>query len=315
MALSKLQVQNYQSLESAEVDLGRLTVLVGPSNSGKSAVLRAIRTLVRNAASPAFVTTGHKQAVVRLTVDDVEVILERGKGLSTYRLLAGEDRQDYPKSGKEVPSDIQSLLAMKKVEDQDLNFAFQFDRPFLLDETSTQVAKVLGDLSNINILYSAVREANRRRLDVTNRLKVRTQDVETLTEELRAYTDLPARRKRIEASREEHSRLVALSAERDRLEDLVVQVEQAEAAVEELQREMEQWPDVTEELEFLEGRIREHAALADLVSRLEYDGRKYAAANAEQARLTVQDEACDAEYHEALVAAGTCPLCGARVVP
>jgi len=94
---------------------------------------------------------------------------------------------------------------------------------------------------------------------------------------------------------------------------LVGQVEQAEAAVEELQREMEQWPDVTEELEFLEGRIREHAALADLVSRLEYDGRKYAAANAEQARLTVQDEACDVEYHEALVAAGTCPLCGQEV--
>ena len=39
---TKVRVQNYQSIEDAEIELEGLTVITGTNNSGNSAVLRAV---------------------------------------------------------------------------------------------------------------------------------------------------------------------------------------------------------------------------------------------------------------------------------
>ena len=45
--LETLEISNFQSVEKADIQLGGFTVIVGPSNSGKSALLRALRAVVR----------------------------------------------------------------------------------------------------------------------------------------------------------------------------------------------------------------------------------------------------------------------------
>ena len=43
MRLSRVEIRNFRSIRHVVVDLGRTTVLVGPNNAGKTAILDAIR--------------------------------------------------------------------------------------------------------------------------------------------------------------------------------------------------------------------------------------------------------------------------------
>lgn len=309
MMLTRLRVRNFQSLHEADVELGKLTVIVGPSNSGKSALLRAARTLVYNANSPAFVTTGKKSSFIELSDGDIKVSLERGKSLSTYHLLDGKE-QIYAKSGKEVPPDIEAKLKMKELEGQPINFAFQFDKPFLLDEPSTVVAKVLGDLSNINVIYDAVREANRRRLEAAAKLRVRRADAESLQEKAQDFTDLPKKKELLEKAREQLDDSLATQRIVSTLKSTIVEAESAAAAVA-LLEESPEIPSIDiPTLEKETARVRELRTLLDEVDS-QLSLRQQAKGDVDS--LTDQTQQLNEAYTQALRAAGTCPTCGQLV--
>ena len=46
MRISFLKVQNYRSIQSLEVKVPQICALVGPNNSGKSNILRAIKRVL-----------------------------------------------------------------------------------------------------------------------------------------------------------------------------------------------------------------------------------------------------------------------------
>ena len=50
--ITKLYIENFRSIEKAEVDLGKITVLTGANNSGKSSVIYALLALRNVASSP-----------------------------------------------------------------------------------------------------------------------------------------------------------------------------------------------------------------------------------------------------------------------
>jgi putative ATP-dependent endonuclease of the OLD family len=43
MLIKRLRIQNFRSIRSAVIDLGETTVLIGPNNGGKTAILEAVR--------------------------------------------------------------------------------------------------------------------------------------------------------------------------------------------------------------------------------------------------------------------------------
>ena len=47
MRITKIQIQNFRSIRSLELDIGDTTVFIGPNNAGKSAILEAVRILLR----------------------------------------------------------------------------------------------------------------------------------------------------------------------------------------------------------------------------------------------------------------------------
>jgi putative ATP-dependent endonuclease of OLD family len=51
MRLCKLLIENYRGIQHLELDLEDTTVLVGESNTGKTAILTALRTCLRNLGS------------------------------------------------------------------------------------------------------------------------------------------------------------------------------------------------------------------------------------------------------------------------
>jgi hypothetical protein len=152
--IKRLKISDYMAHKETELELGPgVTVLIGPNNSGKSAVVEALRSVAQNPAPQYVIRHGASKAVVRLELDSGDAIeWVRSKGNSVYRLFRAvqdgrgseEDPEVYAKFGRMPPEDIRSLLRLDLVETEsgsvDIHIGNQRYPIFLLDQTGSQAA-------------------------------------------------------------------------------------------------------------------------------------------------------------------------------
>lgn len=202
--IHRISVAGFQSLLDVELELGKFSVIVGPSSSGKTALMRALRALTSNIRGVSYVSKGKDFAKIVAEADDCQVILERGSSRGSYKLRRSDgSTEEYTKLSGNVPEDIANALRIPMLTaESPLHFAGQFDRPFLLAESGTAVARVLGDLTNVSIIFEAAREANRRRLGSQAALKLRQSDEQTLITQIQEYRDLPQQKALCEQAEE-----------------------------------------------------------------------------------------------------------------
>lgn len=144
MPLERFDLKNFQCHCSLSVEFDQLiTTLVGKTNSGKSAVLRALRWLVQNfPAGDEFISDGEKYCRARLIVDGHRVIRRIGDR-NEYRL----DDKVYKAFGRGVPPSVSKLLNLT-----DENFQAQLDAPFWFSLTPGQVAKELNRIVDLSVI-------------------------------------------------------------------------------------------------------------------------------------------------------------------
>jgi energy-coupling factor transporter ATP-binding protein EcfA2 len=307
VGIVQARVRDFQSIKDVSVDFGDFTVLVGPSSSGKSAFLRAVRACVRNSFFPAMVRTGAVKSVVNLTFDDIEVGIERGKSLSTY--LLGKGDQTFTKSARSVPPEIEKALSMPLIEGTDASLVFQFDRPFLLAEPGARVAQVIGSLTNASLLHAAVREVNRRSLDASHTLKVRTADLERHKEQAKQFLGLKQRGQDVEEAEELVRQARSLTQQRDILRAAVERLNTSKKSLESLTAV--QPPDPTEALNAAEQVVSRLKVLKTALATMLREHSALQAQFKEATRLRVESSQAEEEHSQYLKSLGVCPTCGA----
>lgn len=316
--LERLRITNFQSLAKADIELGGLTVIVGPSNSGKSALLRALKAVVRNVNSPSAVRVGKTVFTASVDFDDTTVSIERGKSQSTYRITVPTGQEEvYTKAGRTVPDDVQGMLALPLPEGPDLVFSSQIDPPFLLSETGSVAAKILGDLTNVSRLHAAAREANRRRLEAAKIQRIREEDAHACAQKMQEeFSDLAEHRRVLSEAREDLTRVQEKARLMQTLQTALDELDVVDAAEEDLKVRLKELPepaDIEAMSEQAGALLGERHALTDVLSMLAK------LAEAESQLLTVlktsesEIEKTEKAYHDALVQAGQCPTCGAKV--
>jgi DNA repair protein SbcC/Rad50 len=238
--LEKLVIHNFQSLKKVELELGKFTVIVGPSSSGKSAVLRAVRALASYARGSSVITSGEKSLAVSAHMQDHIVTFEKTATTGRYLLTdrATGETEKFSKLNQKVPEQITKVLNIQPVTttDASLNFAGQFDKPYLLGESASHVAKVLGDLTNVSTIFEAVKAANKKKLAVGALLKTRKSDLDGLLEQAQLFAGLAALRDAVQASESLLEQAEALEARQGRLEEVVASLEHSEASLATLQQ-------------------------------------------------------------------------------
>ena len=157
MTLTRLVLRNFQCHRKLEVDLDEYcTTIVGPSDRGKSAVLRALRWLCTNYPDGrAFCRrVGEKVAGttrVSVGVYPQTVCRIRGDGRNTYSL----DGSRYAALGRgKVPDDVAKLLNVGEV-----NFQGQLDGPFWFCLTPGQVSRELNQIINLDLIDTVLGRA------------------------------------------------------------------------------------------------------------------------------------------------------------
>lgn len=162
--LKKLKVKNFQKHKEKQLQFTKgINVIIGESDQGKSAIIRALYLLLENlprGADKIF----HKHK----TKEPMEIILEDFQGNIIKRkkkkyYLNGEL---YKAFNKEVPITIRELFPLKIV-----NWHKQLDGHFLILNTSGNAAKQLGVSTGLEEQEELVKEIKTRLSDKKSELK------------------------------------------------------------------------------------------------------------------------------------------------
>lgn len=315
--ITDVEVEDYQAVRKASIRLARFTVVTGPTGSGKSAVLRAIRLVAFNARGTSYIRHGAKTARVALGSRDenwAAAIHRGGRGSDKYVLTWQEgppgpdsvNGTEFTKLEGKVPEVVAGHVSLKEI-----NFAGQFDRPFLLSESGSQVARVLGELTNVTLVFDAAREANRRKLETARDLRAAEARLAGLKEQGRGFRGL---RERLAAAERADDSLVTMGiiGERmARLESLRTEHEQVSwLRVAATSRAAQAAPPSGERMT---GLLEQWGRLNRLL--MDLDTAREAFTVAGEGIRHQQLEHADAEdrLHAALIDAGTCPTCGQDV--
>lgn len=193
--LSKIRIRNYQSLRDITIEPGRLTIITGDSDVGKSAVVRAIKSVIINRSGQDFITHGQQSAGVAFAFDDGRAVAWQKAESATYQIVDNGKKDTFTKMGRLVPPEVLAILKMGEVavgdEKLNINVHDQFDQPFLITATASLRARLLGELSGINLLYLAIQEARRREQSGKRTQLIRVSDLEQTKLRLQQFRHLP----------------------------------------------------------------------------------------------------------------------------
>lgn len=180
--ITSVAVDGYQSIDKQKVELGPITVITGPSNTGKSALFRAINAVIINQGGDSFIKQGQTKATVDIELNSGLHVewSKAAKSGGTYRLIAEGKAQEYTKTGGKVPEEISDALGIKAIEIDGVKLtpqiSTQMSLPFLLAESGQQAAKVIASVTNMDVIFSALTACNKdvRRLHGERKSKIAT---------------------------------------------------------------------------------------------------------------------------------------------
>ncbi len=197
--IRRLVLENFMTHRHTVLDLHRgVTVLTGPNNTGKSAVVEAIRCVAENPPSAPLIRHGAARAVVRLELDDgAWVQWERTAGSVYYQARFPDGREEtYAKVGRgAVPEEIRRLLRLHSLETDsdpvDVHIGNQRTPIFLLDQSGSQAAAFFAASTEAEYLL-AMQQALKERAAQAQRERKRLHEaVQKIEKELAAFEDLP----------------------------------------------------------------------------------------------------------------------------
>jgi len=197
-----------------------INIISGASDSGKSAIRRAIELVVYNRpVGTAYIRTGAEQCKVQMITTTGTVLREKGKGINSYRV-----NKDSPwKPGTDVPLEVKEILHLDETNIQD-----QKDLYFLLNLSPGKVAKKLNEVVGLDEMDRALKDINTRARKVKSEqvfVKEEMDGAEVAIKELRWTVQADIKLNAIQALIDEHT---ALSERMDYIQQAVINVQYQE---------------------------------------------------------------------------------------
>ncbi len=203
----ELEVHNFQSIRQATMAVKGFAAIVGRSNIGKSAIVRAAQIALTGAIGTDFVRHGQEcdrkirgtkkckcASKVVIKTQAMDLTWEKGDSINRYTLLrAGEETPVvYNNLDRGTPEFLKDGFLPVKVGDtrELIQIPDQFEPIFLLNKTGTVVADVLSDVARLDNINQAMADANKDRKDASAKRKVRLEDITTLQTNLSFYDGL-----------------------------------------------------------------------------------------------------------------------------
>jgi exonuclease SbcC len=193
--ITKVKIENFQSHENTIIDFDSgLNIITGPSDNGKSAIIRAVKWVLFNEPrGTEFIRQGTTTAKVTLEMDNGNTIIrERSSSKNRFTVLYPEkEAVTFEGFGNEIPQEVVDAHGITKAYldnslSSSINIAEQLEGPFLLSETGSVRAKAVGRLIGLHIIDRAIKNSNvdlRRENQSKDRVSNELKEVESTLKE------------------------------------------------------------------------------------------------------------------------------------
>lgn len=312
--LKSAHVRGFQLVKDLKVDFGDVSALIGESERGKSSFFRGIESAIINARGSKFIRTGESACSVLLetTKGTVEWKKKR-EGSATY-IVTTEGKREVFEKVEECPELARKVLGLYPVQfGEDIfltvNLAGQFEPPFLIFDTGTVVAKVLGKFTRLDEVYGAVRIANKDLQNLRHDEQARRKDLEAATARLEEHEGADKLEPLLLSLERMAKKLQVTEASLERLESGLVEARTLQNKVESLRvdaslsNSLDGWADsgLRAKVQNLQDLNKEYSILkkvltqvAEAAMSVKACAAKAKAASAELAKFRASNELCPA---------------------
>lgn len=180
-----LSVKDFQIIKNANLSfLPGLNCLIGQSNNGKSALMRAAKACIYNTPGTTNVRLGCSNFAVGLQMNGHTVILQKGSN-SLYKI----DNEVYGKIGRTQLDEVAKALGIKELQingsNEDINFWDQMEKPFLLDRSETELFRFIVDSGKDNNVTSALKSITQDRQQLTKDITITEGKIQAIEDTIK----------------------------------------------------------------------------------------------------------------------------------
>ena len=263
--IQSLHIRNLQSHKDSHLDFCEgVNVIVGPSDSGKSAILRALRWIVKNRPQGDVLRShwgGDTEVNISLHESGLEIDPEvtRMKGKTDEYNMNGSS---FKALRGDVPQEIQDVLNMT-----DINLQRQLDQPFLLSNTPGKVALHFNRIAKLDKIDTANQRINSWIKQLSNEIAYKEDQRDKLSEQIKTFDYLEKMEIEVEALEALEDRYTKLCLNKSNLFKLIQFIEKLSTELSDIEQVTEMEEEVVEILELYNSKKEKQEKL-DTISTL-----------------------------------------------
>ncbi|MCM1260595.1 MAG: AAA family ATPase [Staphylococcus sp.] len=178
--ITKLKLKNFQSWKEATINFTKgLNIIIGNSDSGKSALFRAIDSIFTGKLYPDYLRKKEKDVKVELEFNDgSKFVREKNKTKQT----AEANGVKFERIGKEVPQDYFDILGKTDIIVSDKKIPVclrnQDEAYFFINSSDYEKSKIIGSVCGIDLVDKIVEEVNKDIRENNSKIKFIKEQIE-----------------------------------------------------------------------------------------------------------------------------------------
>jgi exonuclease SbcC len=208
--IKSIKLNDFQAHKESYLEFtSGVNSIIGKSDNGKSAVLRALNLVINNKPNgDNFIRHGEELCIVEAAIDNHILKRFKGKNKNSYFL----DKDEFKAFGQDVPDEIKTTLNFSE-----LNIQYQMDSPFLLSESAGEVGKVLNRVVNLEVIDDAVSKVEKMKREVKAQIKNTDQLLTEIQADIKNYEYLDKAEEQMQTIVELYNSIVD---SKDKIDDL-----------------------------------------------------------------------------------------------
>ena len=181
--IQRLQIKNFKSHKKTDIVFSPgVNIIVGESDSGKSAIIGALKWLITNRpVGDSFRSTWGGDTEVGIDIDDQFIV--RFKSDKENKYISFD--QQFHAIKTEVPEEVRSALNMNEV-----NLQTQFESHFLLSRSAGEVAQHFNKVAHLDKIDLGLQNVNRWIKASQGAINADTDHIKNAEEQLEDYEDI-----------------------------------------------------------------------------------------------------------------------------
>jgi exonuclease SbcC len=233
--IKSLHIQNFQSHQNTELELSNgVNAIVGPSDSGKTAIIRALRWLVWNRPlGDEFRSNWGGNTVVHLDIKSETISRVKTKKDNCYLiedcLEKTENRFDarFDAIKADVPEEVVRALNMNEI-----NLQQQLDAPFLLSDSPGEVGAHFNRIAHLDVIDIGTKNVQSWTRQIEQDIRSGESHLKQQQEELKNYDHLDKLEKEVEVLESLDQQRSSLWQRIGQLQKLIKSIDEIESIIE-----------------------------------------------------------------------------------